>query len=105
MINKLKKMVKNKSRVEGSICEAYLAQETVHFCSYYFEPDVQSRRTRVGRNEYLGDDEMIEQCGSIFNLSGRPSGACKRRYLNDDEYKAARLYVLLNCTEVEPYIE
>jgi len=33
-------MIKNKTRVEGSICEAYLVQETSHFCSYYFESHV-----------------------------------------------------------------
>ncbi|XP_038680928.1 uncharacterized protein LOC119981859 [Tripterygium wilfordii] len=46
-LHSLKKKVKNKARVEGSICEAYIVEETSSFASYYFEPHVSSRRTRV----------------------------------------------------------
>ena len=53
-LNRLKRMVKNESHVEGSICEAYLSMETSHFGSYYFEPHVQSMRTKVGRNDFGG---------------------------------------------------
>ena len=28
--------MKNKARVEGSICSSYLHNETTHFCSHYF---------------------------------------------------------------------
>lgn len=97
-------MVKNKARVEGSICEAYLCQETSHFCSYYFESHVQSIRNRVGRNDDGGEDETIQRTMSIFNKPGRPSGTCKSRYLDDRELAAAHLHVLLNCDEVQPYI-
>ena len=31
-----KRVVKNKARVEGSICTSYLHRETTHFCSHYF---------------------------------------------------------------------
>ena len=98
-------MVKNKSRVEGSICEAYLCQETSHFCSYYFESHVQSMRNNIGRNDDGGIDETILPTLSIFNHSGRSAGTCKSRYLNDKELAAAHLHVLLNCEEVQPYIE
>ena len=98
-------MVKNKSRVEGSICEAYLCQETSHFCSYYFESHVQSMRTNVGRNDDGGVDDIVRPTLSIFNYSGRSAGTCKSRYLNDKELAAAHLHVLLNCEEVQPYIE
>ena len=105
MLNKLKKMVKKKARPEGSICEAYLVLETTHFCSYYFEPHVQCSTSRVGRNEDDVEDDTIQPILSIFNLPGHLSGSHKRRYLNDKEYDAARLCILLNCFEVRSYIE
>ena len=45
-LNKLKKTVKNKARVEGSIREAYLTQEIAYFSSHYFGPQV-----KVGEQE------------------------------------------------------
>lgn len=97
-------MVKNRSRVEGSICEAYLCQETSHFCSYYFDSHVQSMRNRVGRNDD-GAQNDVQQTLSIFNHSGRSAGSCTSRYLKDREFAAAHLHVLLNCEEVQPYIQ
>ena len=98
-------MVKNKSRVEGSICEAYLCQETSHFCSYYFESHVQSMRNNVDRNDDGGVGKTIRPTLSIFNHSGHSTGTCKSRYLNNRELSAADLHVLLNCEEVQLYIE
>ena len=97
-------MVKNKSHVEGSICEAYLCQETSHFCSYYFESHVQTMRNRVNRNDAGGLPETSQPNLSIFKFSGRAAGSCRSRYLNDKEFAAAHLHVLLNCEEVQPYI-
>ncbi|KAI9079951.1 hypothetical protein K1719_038197 [Acacia pycnantha] len=34
----LKQKARDKARVEASICEAYIAEETAMFCSHYFEP-------------------------------------------------------------------
>jgi hypothetical protein len=98
-------MVKNRSHVEGSICEAYLCQETSHFCSYYFESHVQSLRNRVGRNDDGGQDDIVQHTLSIFNHSGRFAGNRKSRYLDDRELDAAHLHILLNCEEVQPFIE
>ena len=102
-LNKLKQKVKNKARPEGSICEAYLIEEVAHFCQYYFEPHVQSNYTRVRRNDDGGVNENATTTLSIFNLPGRPSGACSSRFMEPIELDVAHLYVLLNCDEVEPY--
>lgn len=40
---KLKKNVRNKARVEGSIVNAYLVEEASNFCLYYFEGHVITR--------------------------------------------------------------
>ena len=60
-LNMLKRMVKNKSHVEGSIYEAYLSLETSHICSYYFESHVQSMRTKVGRNDFGGQNNTSQK--------------------------------------------
>ena len=104
-LNKLKKTVKNKARVEGSIREAYLTQEIAYFSSHYFGPQVKSSRTRVRRNDWGVVNDDREPSLSVFNLPGRTSGKCKERWLNDKELAAAQLHVLLNCEAVKPIIE
>ncbi|XP_038687502.1 uncharacterized protein LOC119986883 [Tripterygium wilfordii] len=101
----LKKNVKNKSRVEGSICEAYIVEETSTFASYYFEPHVTSRRTRVPRNDEGGTFNPEFPTISIFNQPGRLVGEAGRHYLTDKEYDAATLYMFLNCDIVQPFIK
>lgn len=99
----LKKKVGNKARVEASICEAYLVEETSSFASFYYPEDVQTRRTIIPRN--LSVDEGCSPPNSIFNYPGRAIGASKSRYLEERDMIAAELYVLQNCEEVEPYLE
>jgi len=98
-------MVKNKARPEGSICEAYLGLETSHFVSYYFGSHVPSMRTRSKRNEFQLESEIPPRTLSVFNLQGCPAGKAGKRYLAPQEVKAAHLDVLLNCNEVQPYLE
>lgn len=96
--------MQNRNYVEGSICEAYLIEEISTFCSHYFEDHVQTRLNRVPRNDDGGDVNANNRL-SIFTHPGRPLGQGIRRYLSDDEYNAAEVYVLMNCEEVAPYIE
>ena len=100
--------MRNKAKVEGSICNAYLVEETSSFCAHYFEPYVNTRHRRVPRNLIVVDrDDTQEHEGmlSIFKHADRAFGKEKFRYLTPDEYHAARSYILLNCEEVKPYIE
>lgn len=87
--------MKNKARVEGSICEAYLVEETSTFASYYYPPD---------SNVEEEDDESWPSI-SIFNYPGSSSGKSKTGYMEQRDLDAAHLYVLQNCEEVEPYLE
>ncbi|PKU67088.1 hypothetical protein MA16_Dca008877 [Dendrobium catenatum] len=98
-LNKLKKTAKNKARPKGSIYEAYLMYETTHFCSYYFETMSQSGRSTAPQN--------IGKSFNIFILSGsgEPIGISTVLYLTDREMKVITLYILLNCDEVEQYLE
>ena len=100
-IGKCKKSAKQKAKVEGSICEAYLCRETSHFCSYYFAKDVPSIRNRVNRHDDGGARPGLPTL-SVFDHPGRAAGKPTVRWLTDDEMKAARLCVLLNCEEIQP---
>ncbi|PKU83047.1 hypothetical protein MA16_Dca007718 [Dendrobium catenatum] len=98
-LNKFKKTAKNKTLPEGSICEAYLTYETTQFCSYYFETMSQ-----------LGESSAPQNIGKSFNIyvfggSSEPVGASIVSYLTDKEMTVITLYILLNCDEVEPYLE
>ncbi|KAM3397863.1 hypothetical protein P3S68_001377 [Capsicum galapagoense] len=100
----LKKMIRNKASVEGSISEAYLMMESTQLFSYYFEPHVMSRNHNVDRNDDGGVVEDLKGNLSIFSHPGRLWGEAKKRDLILDEIKAAQTYILLNCEEVEPFV-
>nr|XP_017221555.1 PREDICTED: uncharacterized protein LOC108198305 [Daucus carota subsp. sativus] len=99
----MKDKIKNKARVEGSIAEKYVEEETVNFCSYYFKSNVGTVHNTVGRNEVAvekQDDSILE----VFRYPIECLGKHVVRYLDDDEYFIAEYYVLLNMPEVQPYI-
>lgn len=97
-----KKSVKNKARVEGSICSSYLHRETTHFCSYYFNNDLAPRSSR---NEINIDPPRHRRALSVFCLPGRQSGKEAIHWLTEEELNSAHVHVLINCTEVQPFIE
>ncbi|KAM3374327.1 hypothetical protein P3S68_013041 [Capsicum galapagoense] len=100
----LKKMIGNKTSVEGFICEAYLMMESTQLFSHYFEPHVMPRNHNVDRNDDGGVVEDLKGNLSIFSHLGRLWGEAKKRDLILDEIKAAQTYILLNCEEVEPFV-
>ncbi|KAL4590703.1 hypothetical protein LXL04_003644 [Taraxacum kok-saghyz] len=106
-LNQLKKDVKNKSKVEGSIVNAYLLREAANFCSYYFEPNVLTRNRNVPRNDDGGDDRGDDdnEILTIFSYPGRAYGKLKKKMLTDEEFNAVHAYILLNEDQMLPYIE
>lgn len=96
-----KRSVKNKARVEGSICASYLHREITHFCSHYFT----NFTLRNERSEMQNDCVRHPLMLSVFGQSGRHSGKESIHWLTDEEYKSAHVHVLNNCIEVKPYIE
>ena len=66
-------MVTNRAKAEGLICQACILKETSNFYSYYFEPHVQSKRTRVGWNDDSGESS-IKLTLSVFNQLGCAAG-------------------------------
>ena len=80
--------MKNKAHLEGSICEAYLAQETTTFCFYYFNQDSMTDKTDATNNQ--------RNVLSIFKSASKAVGKCFSRYLSDKEMKAATLNILID---------
>ena len=99
--------MKNKSKVEGSIVNAYLLREAANFWSHYFEPNVHIRNINVPRNDDGGDDRGDDENKilKIFSYSCGAYGKLKKRMLTDEEYQAAHTYILLNEEKMQPYIE
>ncbi|KAK9133608.1 hypothetical protein Scep_013136 [Stephania cephalantha] len=78
----LKNNVKNKARVEGSICNAHLVEEVPAFFSYYFEKHVSTLHNRPPRNydSGVGPTENFNGNFSIFIHPGQAYGRSKKRY-------------------------
>ncbi|RDY09675.1 hypothetical protein CR513_05926, partial [Mucuna pruriens] len=92
-LHSLKNKVKNKARVDASICEAYLLEET--------------STTRIPHNVDSGEGSSSTPPISIFNYLRRPGGKVITYFLDhvDLEDATAHLYILLNCEHVEPYLD
>ncbi|KAG8383446.1 hypothetical protein BUALT_Bualt04G0014100 [Buddleja alternifolia] len=104
-LNTLKRKVKNKARVEGSIVEAYLIEETSTFCSHFFAPEVETRSRTVGRNDNVNQAESSSRL-SVFKSIGRPfSPKNPTRTLSPPKKATSTIYILLNCPEISEYVE
>ncbi|XP_004488345.1 uncharacterized protein [Cicer arietinum] len=103
MMGDFKRTVKNKARVEGSICMSYLHRETTYFCSHYFKTI--SLFNRSQRNEGAKLNDVVTTTLSISNQLGRPSGKAQTHWLSDAERRSAHVHILINCNEVKPYID
>lgn len=99
-----KRAVRNKARVEGSICAHYVQREITYFCSHYFKSS-NLLSTNTFRNDSRSGHEGVQPRLSVLHTLGRHSGRCKDDYLSDKEWKSAHVHVLINCNEVKPYLE
>ena len=105
----LKSYVRNKSRPEGSIAEAYLVEECLNFCSRYLHEGVQTRFNRRPRNTDEVDHIEMETSNSfpdLFPNKGCPLGGKKGDPFMLDEKSRRQVhgYILNNCDEVQDYI-
>ncbi|XP_052171518.1 uncharacterized protein LOC127787497 [Diospyros lotus] len=97
----LKSFVRNKTHLEGSIAEGYIASECMMLCSRYLH-SIETKFNRLDRN-YEGD---VHNGGSlVFNQRGRLLGAGITRDLENNEWIEAHIYILRNCSKVQPFIE
>ncbi|CAN6568406.1 unnamed protein product [Malus baccata var. baccata] len=94
----LKRYVRNMGHPEGSIAEAYLVDECLSFCSLYLR-DVESRRTRRGRNED-GIGRGVSGGLSIFHSKGCYMGSGEIVELELNVLDQCHKYILNNCDEI-----
>nr|XP_027186018.1 uncharacterized protein LOC113784049 [Cicer arietinum] len=86
MMGDFKRTVKNKARVEGSICMSYLHREATYSCSHYFKTI--SLFDRSQRNEGAKLNDTVTTTLSISNQLGRPSGKAQTHWLSDAKRSA-----------------
>lgn len=107
-LGSLKRTVRNKARVEGSIVESYLVKELATYCSLYFDPQIQTRHNQEPRNyapdipSSSGSDTRLNifkhPCRRLFEKGGKP------RALTDEELHKVHTYILFNCEEIHPFV-
>ncbi|KAJ0972399.1 hypothetical protein J5N97_020358 [Dioscorea zingiberensis] len=103
-LRRLKSYVRNKARPEGSIAEAYIVQECMHFCSRYLH-ETETRLNRVQRNYEESGDDHSHSGLQVFSRAGKPLLGKKYEELTLTEWAQARMYVLENCDEIRMFVE
>lgn len=102
----MKNNVRNKAKVKGPISSVYFVEETSSFCSCYFEDHASMKHKNVSWNDN-GDGYVVyehEEVISIFKYFGWTFSNAKTRYITNEKFKLTRTYVLLNSSEIEPFI-
>ncbi|KAJ0964550.1 hypothetical protein J5N97_025688 [Dioscorea zingiberensis] len=103
-LRRLKSYVRNKAHPEGSIAEAYIVQECMHFCSRYLH-ETETRLNRVQRN-YEGSGDNHSHSGlQVFSRAGKPLLGKEYEELTLTEWAQARMYILENCEEIRMFVE
>ena len=88
-----KRAVKNKARVEGSICAYYIHRVTTYFCSQYFNNFMLSPHNI--RNKIAIENVRHAPILSVFDQQGRPSRKEFIYWLTDEEKDSAHVHVLI----------
>ena len=96
--------MRQKARVDGSICKSYIEEEASFFFSHYFSDHMNLSFASVSRNDEAVEQDCSESMFSIFRQNGRAAGKCVEIWLDDRDYHIAHTYILLNCAEVAPFI-
>jgi hypothetical protein len=105
-LGKLKSNVRNKAHPEGSIAEAYLADECMTFCSRYIV-GFETKHNLTSRND--DSEELVGHCdvtrrSTLFPHAGNPLGKPGNFVLRGLDKVQAHRYVLFNCSDVNSYL-
>lgn len=100
-----KRKGKNKSRVEGSIIAQSLNEETSHFSSYYFPPQVQTKARKPKRYDDGGEkpNYPVDGVPDVFMQVGRLSSKTENAWLTPRDQHHVNTYILKNYDVVLPY--
>ncbi|XP_071687645.1 uncharacterized protein [Rutidosis leptorrhynchoides] len=103
----LKRTVRNKARVEGSIVETYIANELSTYFSLHLNSKIPTRLNREPRNFATENSTSTNDSRlSIFKVPSRrlfEKGGIKRILTKAEQHKI-HTYILLNTEEVHEYI-
>ncbi|XP_042979992.1 uncharacterized protein LOC122310182 [Carya illinoinensis] len=99
-LGKFKRYVKNMTRPEGSIAEAYIHVECLTFCSMYLH-DIETTFTREERNVDVGLDHTPGSM-SVFFQKVRPMGSSSTDRLNDQLFAKAECQHYNKIKEEDP---
>ena len=91
----------NRAQPEGSIAEGCLSEEMLTFYSRYLDNEIETRFDRGGRV----DDVPFESSSILFPNIGKPIGGSSFFTLTPIELLQAHRHVLINCKEVQHFIE
>ncbi|MCL7040830.1 hypothetical protein MKW94_024235, partial [Papaver nudicaule] len=95
----LKGYIRNTNRIEGSIVEGYIVEETVEFCSECL--DIETIGIPADKSaEKIKDSEGT----SLISDGGKPLSTPKQVKVSDTLRKQAHQTVLNNTMDVQPYI-
>ncbi|KAA0059798.1 uncharacterized protein E6C27_scaffold108G00640 [Cucumis melo var. makuwa] len=98
----LKQYVRNKARLEGSIAEGYVMNESSTFCSRYLR-GIETQFTTDERN----DDTIVENeviCDfEIFKQKVRTLGASSVRAISEEEKRLFHWYILNSADKISEY--
>jgi hypothetical protein len=97
----LKNFVRNRAKPEGSIAEAYMASDTLTFCSRYMM-DISTRFNHVDDS---GSERPLDNDLEVFRHGGSLVGATRVDYIDDAIFNKLKWYVLYNCEEADIYRE
>lgn len=99
----LKRKVRNKNKVEGSISAQYIYEEVAHFCARYLSDEVETVHNQSSRNDINVQEK--DNGLSVFRMIGQPFKRGRPRMMTKEERDAVQLYVLDNMEEVAPFAE
>ena len=97
----MKRYVRNRARPEGSIAEAYIADECLTFCSKYMD-GVETRFNREPRNNGFSNEEAYDV--DVFGHGVHFTSASELQY-DENGFDQMVWYVLNNCSQVEKYVK
>ncbi|XP_047309914.1 uncharacterized protein LOC124913370 [Impatiens glandulifera] len=98
-LGKLKSYVRNQARPEGSIAEAYIADECLTFCARYLDDNKMIGEKSVRNHAHQQSNEQI----CLFPNVGQHYGAIHVITLDEMTYIQAHRYVLFNCGIIEEF--
>lgn len=91
--------MRNKARPEGSIAQAYLAEECLIFCSRYLKGLESRNKPRNNADDQLDHDKdnNASDLSDLFPSEGKPYGNIQGFRMDDKMWKQAHRYILFNC--------